>query len=136
MTATAVVTVSGNTVTGTAGEAIDAGEFVYKRASDSKYMLADCDATAVTSDAQSDNVVGIALCSSGASQPIKIQTSGSVTINNALTAGTVLYLSNVAGKTTATYGDLASTDWITTLGIPSVGTILALDINRTSIQKP
>ena len=136
VTSTAVVTVSGNTVEGTAGEAIDAGEFVYKKVSDSKYYLADCDATAVAADAQSDNVVGMALCSSGASQPIKIQTSGSVTINAVLTAGTVLYLSNTAGKVTATYSDIASTDWLTTLGVPSSATVINLDINRTAIQKP
>lgn len=136
VTATAVVTVSGSTVIGTAGEAIDAGEFVYKKASDSKYYLADCDAAAVAADSQSDNVVGIALCSSGVSQPIKIQTTGSVTINSVLTAGTVLYLSNTAGKVTATYADIASTDWITTLGVPSAATVMALDINRTAIQKP
>ncbi len=136
ITDTAVVTVSGNTVEGTAGEAIDAGEFCYKKASDGKYYLADCDATAVAADSQSDNVIGMALCGAGVDQPIKLQTSGSVTINSVLTAGTVLYLSNNAGKVTATYADIASTDWITTLGVPSAATVIALDFNRTLIQKP
>ena len=136
ITASAVVTVSGNTVDGTAGATIAAGELCYKKASDGKYYLADCDAVAVAADTQADNVVGIALCSSAASQPIKIQTSGSVTVNTGLTAGTVLYLSNTAGKITATYGDLAATDWLTTIGIPSAATVINLDINRTSIQKP
>ena len=136
ITDTAVVTVSGGTVDGTAGEAIDAGEFCYKKASDSKYYLADCDAVAVAADSQSDNVIGIALCGAGTNQPIKLQTSGSVTINSVLTAGTVLYLSNTAGKVTATWADIASTDWITTLGMPSAATVLDLDIKRKMIQKP
>ena len=136
ITDTAVVTVAGGTVEGTAGEAIDAGEFCYKKASDGKFYLADCDAAAVAADAQSDNVIGMALCGYGVSQPIKLQTSGSVTINSVLTVGTVLYLSNNAGKVTATYGDIASTDWLTTLGVPSAATVIDLDLNRTEIQKP
>ena len=136
VTATAVVTVSGGTVDGTAGEAIDAGEWCYKK-SDGKYYLADCDAVAVAADSQSDNVIGIAMCSAAAAnQPVKLQTNGSVTMNSALTAGTVLYLSNNAGKMTATWLDIASTDWITTLGMPSSATVLDLDITRKSIQKP
>ena len=136
ITATAVVTVSGGTVDGVAGApGIGAGTFCYK-SSDGLYYPADCDAVAVADDSESDNVVGIALCSSAEGQPIKIQTSGSVTINDVLTAGTVLYLSNNAGKTTATYVDIDSTDGLTTLGVPASGTVISLDINRTLIQKP
>ena len=133
---TAVVTIAGNTVDGTAGEAIDAGEFVYKKASDSKFYLADCDAVAVAADSECDNVVGMALCSAGVSQPIRIQTTGTVTTDAVFTVGLALYLSNVAGKSTSTWTDLNATDWITTLGVPSATTIINLDINRTSIQKP
>ncbi len=136
ITATAVVTVSGGTVVGTAGEAIDAGEYCYKKVSDGKYYLADCSAAAVAADAQSDNVIGKALCSSGTNQPIKLQTSGSVTINSVLTVGTVLYLSGTPGKVTALYSDIVSTDWITTLGVPSSATVIDLDFNRTEVQKP
>ncbi len=136
VTSSAVVTVDGGTVVGTAGETIDAGEFCYKRASDGKYYLADCDAAAVAANPNSDNVIGMALCSAGTNQPIKLQTTGSVTINSVLTAGTVLYLSNNAGKVTALYIDIVGTDWITTLGVPSSATVIALDFNRTEIQKP
>ncbi len=136
LVASAVVTVAGNTVVGVAGTAIAAGQLCYKKASDNKYYLADCDATAVAADSQADNVAGIALCSADEDQPIKLQTSGTVTVSSVLTVGTVLYLSNVAGGITATYADIVSTDWLTTIGIPSSATVINLDINRTAIQKP
>ncbi len=132
----AVVTVSGGTIKGTAGEAIDAGEFCYKKTSDGKFYLANCGDVEVAADAESDNVVGMALCSSDPSQPIKIQTSGSVTTDSVFTVGTVLYLSDVDGEVTDVYADLSADDWITTLGVPSSGTVLALDINRTAIEIP
>ena len=133
---TAVVTVAGNTITGTAGNvALPAGVFVYKSAADDLYYLADCDATAVAANAQADNVVGITLCSAGAGQPVKIQTSGSVTTDAVFTVGLVLYLSNVAGESTSTWTDINSTDWLTTLGLASATTVIELDFHRTSIQK-
>ena len=134
---TAVVTVSGNTITGIAGSvALPAGVFVYKSASDGLFYLADCDAVAVAANSEADNVVGMTLCSAGAGQPVKVQTTGSVTADAVFTIGLVLYLSNVAGESTSTWSDLNSTDWLTTLGLASAATVIELDFNRTSIQKP
>ena len=80
ITAGNVVTVSGTTEWGTAGATVTAGQTVYKKASDSKFYLADCDKTAHDGNAEIDNVYGIALNAASAGQPLCVQKTGTITI--------------------------------------------------------
>lgn len=77
---------------GLAGEAITAGQVVYRDATGA-YFKADADAgTALARTGR-----GIALNGASAGQPLTIQKSGEITIGAALTPGTTYYLSNTPG---------------------------------------
>lgn len=94
VTAASVVPGSGALLsTGTAGEALTAGQAVYQKASDSKWYKADCNsATAEVRKATAIAVVGAA-----AGQPAVVQRGGQITIGATVAAGTVYYLSGTAG---------------------------------------
>ncbi len=98
---------------GVAGEAILPGQAVYKRASDSKFMLADADASAAAAAAR-----GVAVGQAAADgQRITVQRAGHVTIGAAasVTVGELYVLSGNPGGI-APAADLASGDYVTVLG--------------------
>jgi hypothetical protein len=79
--------------TGTAGEALTAGQALYQKSADSKWYKADCNsATAEVRAAKA-----IALTGSAAGQPVVVQTGGRITIGATVAAGTAYYLSGTAG---------------------------------------
>jgi hypothetical protein len=81
------------TKTGTAGEALTAGQAVYQKAADLKWYKADCNsATAAVRVAQ-----GIVLTGSGSGQSVVVQTGGTITIGATVAAGTVYFLSGTPG---------------------------------------
>lgn len=120
ITATAVLAGSDSVQErGTAGEAIDAGEVVYKDATTGEYMLADADAAS----AAGRTPIGIALNSAGDGQPLTIHKLGDLTINAAMTAGVTYYLSDEPGKI-CPLADLATGDYYCIVGIAKSTTVL------------
>lgn len=116
-------------VEGTAGEAVTAGQVLYLKASDVKFWKAHCETSAATAAA-----VGFALQAASANQPIRVMTSGTVTIGATVAVGKPYYLST-AGLI-APVDDLATADWVTHLGIATTTTKLAVRIQVSGVQKP
>jgi len=135
ITAANVTISNGASEDGTAGEAVDAGETVYKSATDSKFYLADCDATAVGSNATIDNVYGVALNSAAADQSLDIQKTGIINIGGTVVVGTVYVQSATAGKI-APWADLSTTDYVTLLGVGKTASTLDLGIKIMGVQIP
>jgi hypothetical protein len=108
--------------TGTAGEAITAGQALYKKAADLKWYKADCNAA--TGEARVAR--GFALTGSAAGQSVVVQTSGQITIGATLTAGTVYYLSGAAGAIRPA-ADNTTGDYPQVLGMAMSTTVLQID---------
>lgn len=105
------------TETGVAGEALTAGEVVFKNAS-GEWVLSDAD------DTDLDEVGGITLNDAADGQPVEILLPGSdVTIGGTLTAGTTYYLSANAGGI-APFADLGNPDRVICLGIAKSTSVL------------
>ena len=117
------------TVEGTAAVTIAAGQTVYLDSSVNTYKLAD------NSASTTDLVAGIALHSSVANQPIVVQASGNIDLGATLTTGETYVLSTTAGGI-APIADLATTEYVTILGVATGTGNLLLAINNTGIQKP
>jgi hypothetical protein len=86
LTITAASVVSGsnaNVERGSFGEAVTAGQAVYKSPTTNKYMKAD--SNSVTPQAR--DALGIALNGGALDQPAEIQKSGRITLGATLTAG-------------------------------------------------
>jgi hypothetical protein len=125
LTITAASVVPGSdavTVTGTAGEALTAGQAVYKKAADSKWYKADCN----SATAEIRVASGVVLTGSAAGQPVVVQKSGSITIGATVTAGVVYYLSGTAGGIRPV-ADNTTGDYPQTIGIATSATVLNLD---------
>jgi hypothetical protein len=94
VTAASVVPGSGAVLaTGTAGEALTAGQAVYQKAADSKWYKADCN----SATAEVRVASAIALGGAAAGQPVVVQKSGQITIGATVVAGTAYFLSGTAG---------------------------------------
>jgi hypothetical protein len=106
---------------GTAGEALTAGQAVYKKASDGKWYKADCNSATAEVRAAS----GIAATGSATGQPVVVQTGGSITIGATLTAGVVYYLSGTAGGIRPV-ADNTTGDYPQAVGIATSTSVLKL----------
>jgi hypothetical protein len=121
---------SGATQGALAGEAINAGEFVYLDPSDGKARKAECDATV-----DKAKVAGIAVNSAVAGQPISYVASGEVTVNAAfLSVGLLLVLSPTAGKC-MDVGDLVNTQYVTVIGWSTAADKLKVNLAHSGIQR-
>lgn len=112
---------------GVAGATITAGQALYVDTADSdKLKLADADA------ASPANVfAGIALHGALAGQPIKYATKDGVfTPGFTAVAGDPIYLSDVAGGLTKTFGDLETSDVVTVVGVMTSSTVMNLNPTR------
>ena len=78
---------------GIAGETVTAGQTIYLSTSDNLLYKADADSLSKA------DVKGVALHGASASQPLRVQTKGTVTIGAAasIAVGTVFWLSQAAG---------------------------------------
>lgn len=110
------------------GETVTAGQVLYEKASDSKYWLADADATA-TADA-----VGISLHNGSANDYVVMAVAGPVDLGATLTVGETYVVSTTAGGIAPT-ADLLSGDYVTILGTASGAAVFPLSIDRTGIAK-
>lgn len=135
ITAANVLTVSGTTEWGTAGATVTAGQTVYKKASDSKFYLADCDKTAHDGNAEIDNVYGIALNAASASQPLCVQKTGTITIGGTVTVGTIYTQSATAGGI-APWSELTTNDQVVIIGVGTTAAIITLNILTTGVAIP
>lgn len=116
-------------VEGTAGETLLQGQVLYLKASDSRYWKAHCETSAATA-----NAVGICLTGAAAGQPVRLMTSGTITIGATVAVGKPYYLST-AGLI-APVDDLATADFVTHLGIATSTTKIAVRIQVSGVQKP
>tara|TARA_Y100000593_G_scaffold67933_2_gene124890 strand:+ start:11575 stop:11988 length:414 start_codon:yes stop_codon:yes gene_type:complete len=132
ITASDVVPPSTGVADGTAGEAIVAGQAVYLDSTDdSKVKLADADDTEAKAAA-----VGIAVNSAPkAGQPVSYVTLGDLTVTSGVTVGEIYVVSGTAGGV-APEGDLASSDYVTILGIGKTSTSIAVKVHVSGIQVP
>jgi hypothetical protein len=115
---------------GTAGGTITQGQPIYEDANDSNKLKA-----AVCTALASAVVKGIALTSASSGQPVKYIRSGNLTAGATLALGTIYVLSATSGAI-APSTDLASTNYVTTLGIATSTTILAVAPVSSGVQKP
>ena len=120
LTITAANVIQGSgavTSTGIAGVAVTAGQSVYLDTTDSKYKLADADASA------SVNESAIALHAAAADQPLTVQTGGTLAIGATIAIGSAYYVSTTAGSI-CLESDLSSGDFPYLLGYATAaGTI-------------
>lgn len=117
---------------GTAGATITAGQAVYLDAATSTLKLADCDLSAAAAAA-----VGIALHGAASGQPLKYQTSGTITIGAgaAPAVGTIYCLSATAGGICPS-ADLVTTNRATVLGVGAATNTIILKIHASGQVKP
>lgn len=129
ITAASVIAGSGaKKITGTAGEAISAGQAVYLDSSDNEYKLADND----SATAAVRSPVGIALHASADGQPLTILSRGPITIGATLAAGGVYSLSSTAGGI-CPVADIATGDYNTVLGVATSTTVLDVQIHEAGV---
>jgi hypothetical protein len=132
ITAASVVKSAGGKVkVGTAGATITAGQPLYADSSDSgKLKLAKC-----TSVAESD-VVGIALHGASSGQPVSyLEQDDDFVAGGTLTVGQTYVLSATAGGI-APIADLASTNYVTILGVAKTASVLKLRTIKSATAKP
>lgn len=136
VTATSVLPGSGAAVdrTGYFGEAVTAGQSVYKKSSDTKWYKAQADGTAEESGASPALGLGVALNGGAAGQPAAVQTSGPITIGGTVVPATVYVVSTTYGGI-APDADLVSTNRLTVLGYGISATQIQLAPAPTGIVK-
>jgi hypothetical protein len=126
------------TEVGIAGEAITAGQTVYKKTLDGFFWKADADATAVGANAEIDNVYGISLTNSAAGQPITVQKSGDIICGGTVVPGTMYVQSGTAGCFTAianlTTANLG--DYVITIGMAITTSVIHMMVYRTGVALP
>jgi hypothetical protein len=110
------------TVAGTAGEALTAGQAVYRKSADRKWYKADCN----SATAEVRVASGIAATGSAAGQPVVVQTGGSITIGATVTNGTVYFLSGTAGGIRPA-ADNTTGDYPQAIGIATSASVIKLN---------
>lgn len=129
ITAASVVAGSDSTtVSGTAGVTITAGQAVYLDTTTGKWALADADSATVAQR----RAAGIALNGAALNQPIKVLTSGDVTIGATVTAGVAYYLSGTAGGI-CPVADIGTGEYVCLLGIASSASVLRIGIQFPNV---
>lgn len=98
-----------------AGEAITAGQMVYLKSSNSKWMMMQCDGTA--EEAGSGVIWGMALCTGVLNQPLSVQTSGTLTPGATVTVARVYVVSAAYGGIAPLADIVTSTHRVVVIGI-------------------
>lgn len=117
--------------TGIAGATITAGQALYLDALSNTLKLAQCDGALAEAAC-----VGIALHGALAGQPVKYQSEGPITTGAtaAATVGTVYCVAAAAGSITPN-ADIASTNFVSILGVGKTAAIINLKRNNSAIAK-
>jgi len=115
-----------------AGEAITAGQVIYKKSSDGKAYLAQCDGTP-----EEAVVEGVAINNAAAGQPVNYRNEGALTTGTAFTAaGKLLLLSATAGSMMPA-ADLATGNKVSVVGVSTgTGTSMNIAIFNTGQTAP
>ncbi len=115
----------------TAGEAIGVVVPIYRKSSDSKYYVADCDLT----DSETSVVVGLSVTKAETdSQVLYVSSNGTVVdINVALTDGDDLFLTGAG--TIGPYSDIPVSDAVVRVGYVNEEGDLVMDIRVTGTVK-
>ncbi len=110
---------------GTAGVTVTAGQTIYQDATDNLLKLADANASIATA-----NLKGIALHGASASQPLRIQRSGTITLGAAAApvVGKQYKLSITAGGITPIEDTAAGGQYDTTVGVGAATNTIILNI--------
>lgn len=114
---------------------VTAGQPVYKLSTDNKFYLTDCDVTAVTANSEIDNIYGIALHGASASQPLSVQTEGSITIGATVAVGVPYVVSATAGSI-CPWTDLVATDYVSVIGMGSSTSVIKIKPCISGVQIP
>ncbi|RUM99031.1 hypothetical protein EET67_05170 [Pseudaminobacter arsenicus] len=130
ITATSVVAASNVTRdSGTAGEAITAGQAVYRSSTTNKWMLADSN----SATAEARKATGIALNGAALNQPVTVAKNGDITLGAVLTAGTAYYLSDTPGGI-CPVADIGAGEYVCLLGLAKSTSVLALGIQFPGVS--
>lgn len=128
ITAASVVAGAGaQTEAGVAGAAVTAGQVVYK-ATTGKYLPADAD----EDTAAERTAKGIALNGASLDQPLKVLTSGPITIGATLTPGAFYYLSDDPGAI-CPLADVTGGDYIVQIGYAKTATVIEVSFKNTNV---
>lgn len=106
---------------GVAGEALTAGQAVYKKAADGKWYKADCN----SATAEVRVAGGVCLTGSASGQPCAVATGGTLGIGATVAVGVVYYLSGTAGGIRPV-ADNTTGDYVQAIGIGTTTAILRL----------
>ena len=126
ITAANVALSSGSTGEATAAATITAGQALALDSSGDAILASDA------TDAATAACVGIALHGASAGQPIKYANAGSINLGATLSLGKVYVLSTSGGI--APVDDIASTEFITVLGVATTTALLKLSIIQSGVQ--
>lgn len=100
------------TIAGILGEAVTAGQSVYRDASTKKFLKADSDSATAGVRA----VVGVALNGGALNQPVVVQYDGEIAIGAALTVGERYFASSTPGGIMPS-ADLSAGEYVSLIGI-------------------
>ena len=112
-----------------AGETVARGKPVYTKAADGKAWLAGCEGTSAVA-----TVTGICLNDAAASQPVRVMISGNLAFGAILTVGMIYVLS--ASGLIAPHSDLATSDYVSVLGVATTSSNLRLAIINSGVEVP
>lgn len=111
------------------GETVTNGQLVYLKSSDAKYWKTDNDAAAT------DNIAGVVLTGNSANGYGTIITAGPIEIGATITIGRNYMASSTAGGICPDE-DIASGDYISSLGHATATGIIWVNIKNYELQKP
>lgn len=114
----------------TAGAAITAGQLVYVDAADGTVKLAYATSTAAIAA-----IKGIAVDDAASGQPCIVKNAGDIDLGVTLTVGVIYILSANAGAI-APSTDLASSSYLSILGVATAADNLKLNIFNSGAEKP
>ncbi len=120
-----------NYADGIAGETLTAGMPVYLKSSDTRYWKSDTN----SATAEVRTVAGITLNGASAGQPVRVMSSGTVTIGATVAVGTIYVLSGTAGAI-APSTDLVSGWYTHILGIATTAAKIKLNLFTGSVAVP
>lgn len=119
-----------STETGTAGVAINAGQWVYEVSATGKLGLADASAS------ESSQAVGIAVnTADGADQPVQYVTAGDVNVGSVATVATTYTISHNAGAC-GPDSDRVSTHYKSICGYGKTASVITVSRINTGLQVP
>lgn len=111
-----------------AGEAITAGQVIYKKSADQKAWKAQNDGTEAEAQA-----IGIALNGAAAGQPVAYQKSGALTFGSTFAAAGALVCVSATAGGLCPVADVGSGKRLTIVGVSTSASVLNIDLNVTGV---